>query len=142
MKAKSGPPDKKRRPTHSEGLQIAKPMLPDIPDKGSRSTPVFIDALIYIYQEMMRNRDRAIASLLARLWVEGVAKGRRRKPRRNAFEIGVITVSSRPGPDARDRLRGIITRMIKHTTRDRQAAYGGHTPPSGSQADGATEAEA
>ena len=142
MKAKSGTPEKKRRPTHSEGLQIAEPMLSDIPDKGSRSTPVFIDALIYIYHEEMRNRSKAIASLLARLWVEGVAKGRRRKRRSDAFEIGVITVSSRPGPEARDRLRRIITRMIKHTARDRQAAHGGYTPPSDPQADGATEAEA
>ena len=44
-----------------------------------------------------------------------------RKARGNAFEIGVITVSSRPAPDARDRLRRIITMMIKHAARDRQA---------------------
>ena len=44
-----------------------------------------------------------------------------RKPRDGAFEIGVITVSSRPAPDARDRLRRIITMMIKHAARDRQS---------------------
>ena len=44
----------------------------------------------------------------------------RRKPR-SGFEIGVITVSSRPAPDARDRLRRIITMMIKHAARDRQS---------------------
>ena len=44
-----------------------------------------------------------------------------RKARGNAFEIGVITVSSRPAPDARDRLRRIITMMIKHAARDRQS---------------------
>ena len=44
----------------------------------------------------------------------------RRKPS-GGFEIGVITVSSRPAPDARDRLRRIITMMIKHAARDRQA---------------------
>ena len=32
-------------------------------------------------------------------------QNRRRKPRGAAFEIGVIRVSSRPGPDAQDRLR-------------------------------------
>ncbi len=69
-------------------------------------------------------------------------QNRRRKPRSNAFEIGVIRVSSRPGPDAPDRLRRIITLMIKHAARDRQAAHGGNTPPSDPQADGATEAEA
>ena len=31
-RAKSGPPDKKRPPTHSDGLRVVKPMLPDIPD--------------------------------------------------------------------------------------------------------------
>ena len=67
---------------------------------------------------------------------------RRRKPRSDAFEIGVIRVSSRPGPDARDRLRRIITLMIKHAARDRQAAHGGNTPPSDPQADDTTEAEA
>ena len=45
----------------------------------------------------------------------------RRKPHGNAFEIGVITISSRPAPDARDRLRRIITMMIKHAARDRQS---------------------
>ena len=48
-------------------------------------------------------------------------QNRRRKPRSDAFEIGVIRVSSRPAPDARDRLRRIITLMIKHAARDRQA---------------------
>ena len=56
-------------------------------------------------------------------------QNRRRKPRSNAFEIGVIRVSSRPGPDARDRLRRIITLMIKHAARDRQAARGEERSP-------------
>ena len=66
----------------------------------------------------------------------------RRKARGNAFEIGVITVSSRPAPDARDRLRRIITMMIKHAARDRRAALGENAPPSDPQADDTTEAEA
>ena len=66
----------------------------------------------------------------------------RRKPRRDAFEIGVIRVSSRPAPDARERLRRIITMMIKHAARDRQAAHGEDTPPSDPQPDDTTEAEA
>ena len=65
-----------------------------------------------------------------------------RKPRGDAFEIGVITVSSSPAPDARDRLRRIITMMIKHANRDRQAALGENAPPSDPQADDTTEAEA
>ena len=69
-------------------------------------------------------------------------QNRRRKPRSDAFEIGVIRVSSRPGPDARDRLRRIITLMIKHAARDRQAARGENAPPSDPQPDDTTEAEA
>ena len=65
---------------------------------------------------------------------------RRRKPRSNAFEIGAIRVSSRPGPDARDRLRRIITLMIKHAARDRQAARGENAPPSDPQAEDHAEA--
>ena len=42
------------------------------------------------------------------------------EPRSDAFEIGEIRVSSRPAPDARDRLRRIVTLMIKHANRYRQ----------------------
>ena len=63
-----------------------------------------------------------------------------RKPRSDAFEIGEIRVSSRPGPDARDRLRRIITMMIKHASRDRQAARGENAPPSDPQAEDHTKA--
>ena len=69
-------------------------------------------------------------------------QNRRRKPRSDAFEIGVIRVSSRPAPDARERLRRIITLMIKHAARDRQAARGEDAPPSDPQPDDTTEAEA
>ena len=65
----------------------------------------------------------------------------RRKPR-SGFEIGVITVSSRPGPDARDRLRRIITLMIKHAARDRQAAHGDNASTSDPQSEDHAEAEA
>ena len=69
-------------------------------------------------------------------------QNRRRKPRSDAFEIGVIRVSSRPAPDARDRLRRIITLMIKHAARDRQAAHGENAPPSHPHAEDHAEAEA
>ncbi len=114
-RAKSGTPEKRRRPTHSEGVRIATALLADIPKKakfdaegeaetvaevlagqgpfsnllpsrlvwrkytkGARSIRVFFDALNYIYEEM-RNRGRAIPSLLAR-WRQKVAEGRRRRP--------------------------------------------------------------
>ena len=68
-------------------------------------------------------------------------QNRRRKHRSDAFEIGVIRVSSRPAPDARDRLRRIITLMIKHAARDRQAAHGENAPPSDPQAEDHAEAD-
>ena len=66
---------------------------------------------------------------------------RRGRRRSDAFEIGVIRVFSRPGPDARDRLRRIMTLMIKHATRDRQSAHGEDTPPSDPQAEDHAEAD-
>ena len=65
----------------------------------------------------------------------------RRKPRSDAFEIGEIRVFSRPGPDARDRLRRIIILMIKHATRDRRSAHGENTPPSDPQAEDHAKAD-
>ena len=67
-------------------------------------------------------------------------QNRRWKPRSDAFEIGVIRVSSRPAPDARYRLRRIITMMIKHASRDRQAARGENAPPSDPQVEDHAEA--
>ena len=108
-RAKSGTLEEKRRPTHSEGVRLAKALLADFPKKdkfdaageadtvarvlagqgpfsnilpsrrvwreyikGCRSIRVFFDALNYIYAEM-RNRGRAIPSLLAR-WRKGRLK--------------------------------------------------------------------
>ena len=68
-------------------------------------------------------------------------QNRRRKPRSDAFEIGEIRVFSRPGPDARDRLRRIMILMIKHATRDRRSAHGENAPPSDPQAEDHAEAD-
>ena len=68
-------------------------------------------------------------------------QNRRRKPRSDAFEIGVIRVSSSPAPDARDRLRRIITLMIKHAARDRRSAHGENAPPSDLQAEDHAKAD-
>ena len=64
----------------------------------------------------------------------------RRKPR-SGFEISAITVSYSPPPDARYRLRRIITMMIKHAARDRRAAQGENAPPSDPQAEDHAEAD-
>ena len=65
----------------------------------------------------------------------------RRKPRGGGFEISAITVSYSPPPDARYRLRRIITMMIKHAARDRRAAQGENAPPSDPQAEDHAEAD-
>ena len=45
-------------------------------------------------------------------------RNRRRKPPGDASKIGVIRVFSKPGPDAEDRLRRLMSLMVKHATRD------------------------
>ena len=46
---------------------------------------------------------------------------RRGKPAGDAPEIGLVRVFSNPGPDAQDRLRRLLSLMVKHATRDGQA---------------------
>ena len=49
-------------------------------------------------------------------------RNRRRKPPRDASEIGAIRVFSKPGPDAEDRLRRLMSLMVKHATRNGREA--------------------
>ena len=44
----------------------------------------------------------------------------RRKPRSNASNIGRVRVFSNPGPDAEDRLRRLMSLMIRYATEDGQ----------------------
>ena len=55
-------------------------------------------------------------------------QNRRGKPRSDASEIGVVRVLYNPGPDTEDRLRRLMSLMIKYATRDRQAAHGEDAP--------------
>ena len=50
-------------------------------------------------------------------------KGQNRKGRDagDAPEIGVVRVFSNPGPDAEDRLRRLLSLMVRYATRDGQA---------------------
>ena len=43
---------------------------------------------------------------------------KRGKPEADPLEIGVVRVFSNPGPDAEERLRRLMTLMIKYATRD------------------------
>ena len=55
---------------------------------------------------------------------------RRRRPRKDASEIGVIRVFSKPGPDAEDRLRRLMSLMIKYATEGKlDRKQGGNCPP-------------
>ena len=53
-------------------------------------------------------------------------KGQNRKRRGagEAPEIGVVRVFSNPGPDAEDRLRRLLSLMVRYATRDGQARTG------------------
>ena len=45
---------------------------------------------------------------------------RARRPCKDAPHVGVVRVFSRPGPDAEDRLRRLMSLMIKYATQDGQ----------------------
>ena len=46
---------------------------------------------------------------------------KRGKPEADPLEIGVVRVFSNPGPDAEERLRRLMTLMIKYATGNGQA---------------------
>ena len=54
---------------------------------------------------------------------------RRKRPADDTNEIGVIRVFSNPGPDAEDRVRRLVSLMIRYATQD------GQTPEKESQPD-------
>ncbi len=53
---------------------------------------------------------------------------RRGKPAGDAPEIGVVRVFSNPGPDAQDRLRRLLSLMVRYATRDGQTETGQDSP--------------
>ena len=69
-------------------------------------------------------------------------RNRRRKPGSDASEIGEIRVSSRPGPDARDRLRRLLSLLVKYATEDGYFTPRGDAPADDRPADDTNEAEA
>ena len=68
-------------------------------------------------------------------------KGQNRK-RRDAGEIGVVRVFSNPGPDAEDRLRRLLSLMVRYATRDGQAETEQDSPPDAQPADDPAGGEA
>ena len=61
---------------------------------------------------------------------------RRGKPAQNAPEIGVVRVFSNPGPDAQERLRRLLSLMVRYATQDGQTESEQDSP---SDAPGAAE---
>ena len=51
-------------------------------------------------------------------------QNRKRRDAGNASEIGVVRVFSNPGPDAEDRLRRLLSLMVRYATRDGAAQTG------------------
>ena len=53
----------------------------------------------------------------------------RAKPRSDASEIGRVRVFSNPGPDAEDRLRRLMSLMIRYATQDGREEDSTSDPP-------------
>ena len=71
-------------------------------------------------------------------------KGQNKKRRDpgDATEIGVVRVFSNPGPDAEDRLRRLLSLMVRYATRDGQAPPEQDSPKDAQPTDDPTEGEA
>ena len=55
-------------------------------------------------------------------------QNRKRRDAGDAPEIGVVRVFSNPGPDAEDRLRRLLSLMVRYATRDGQAVVEQDSP--------------
>ena len=60
---------------------------------------------------------------------------RREKPAKDAPEIGVVRVFANPGPDAQERLRRLLSLMVRYATRDGQTESGRDLTSDGQPAD-------
>ena len=71
-------------------------------------------------------------------------RGQNRKGRDagDAPEIGVVRVFSNPGPDAQDRLRRLLSLMVRYATRDGQAETEKDSPSDAQPTDESAEGEA
>lgn len=66
---------------------------------------------------------------------------RNRRPAGDAPEIGVVRVFSNPGPDAQERLRRLLSLMVRYATRDGPEATGQDSPAGDRPQGGSDEAE-
>ncbi len=65
----------------------------------------------------------------------------RGKPASDPPEIGVVRVFSNPGPDAEERLRRLLSLMVRYATRDGQAEPEQDTPSDAQPNDDPAEEE-
>ena len=68
-------------------------------------------------------------------------KTRGKLPSGGAPEIGVVRVFSNPGPDAEERLRRLLSLMLRYATRDGQAEPEQDTPSDAQPNDDPAEEE-
>ena len=68
-------------------------------------------------------------------------QNRKRRDAGDAPEIGVVRVFSNPGPDAEDRLRRLLSLMVRYATRDGQAPPEQDSPSDAPDAGDHREAE-
>ena len=66
---------------------------------------------------------------------------RRGKPAGDAPEIGVVRVFANPGPDAQDRLRRLLSLMVRYATGDGQVTQDESTLPDGSSSEDHADAD-
>ena len=66
---------------------------------------------------------------------------RRGKSTGEAPEIGVVRVFSNPGPDAQERLRRLLSLMVRYATRDGQAGSGRDLTSDGQPTDDLAEGD-
>ena len=69
-------------------------------------------------------------------------QNRKRRAAGAAPEIGVVRVFSNPGPDAEDRLRRLLSLMVRYATRDEQAVVEQDSPKDLLPTDDPAEGEA
>ena len=69
-------------------------------------------------------------------------QNRRRKPSSNASEIGVVRVFSNRGPDAEDRLRRLLSLMVRYATGNGQDESGSNHDADDRPVDDSTREEA
>ena len=69
-------------------------------------------------------------------------QNKKRRPAGDTPEIGVVRVFSNPGPDAEDRLRRLLSLMVRYATRDEQAPPEQDSPTDAQPNDEPAEGEA